>query len=350
MAKGDTAKTVLIIGGVALGAYILTRPSTQEKVQEIISGGGFPGINLALEIPGISGLDLTGLTGNLAELVKCNMPDLGDLLPSEWPNLIPDIPSLPPLFPEGDGSTNTPTDHATWADVAYSLPSWAKGTAAVVGAGLIGYGGYTVIKATAPMIQAIGTQAARGIGGAGTLLKNLLTTSATKVSGNVFKSAPTAVTTTTKTLARIAPKALTWGAIGLGIAEFGYNLARLIKGEQIFPSGAPVLDLYALFTGRLSLEAPTLLTALFSKPVVAAPPPSEISGEVFSPFGPLEWTAPAPSAEPVTSPREIYPEYQGYKSIQRQSATSKQKEVQQTYAQTWTKVATGTEEAGKRLW
>lgn len=312
----DHTKTILIIGGLALGAYVLTRPSVKEKLQEGMSGY-FPQFSFAP-------IDISEFgMPSLEEILKeCQAPSLNDLFKSEFPNLLPDFPNI--FNPEGD--TTLPPEHATWTDVAYTLPSYAKGAIAVVAAGLAGYGGYHAIRVTAPVLRAIGTQAARGIGGTGNLLKGLFTRNlAARASGTVIKNVPMATT---------AARTGTGGFLGgilpalafTGIMEGGYQIFRLITGaQQVGMTGVPPLDIINLIMGKFKpwQPAPNLLFPSFG--VAEAAPPSELVTPVtyYSPFGPLSAfpsfgvAAAAPPSEP-TAPTSPLAGYTGYKSLIKQ--------------------------------
>lgn len=252
MAKEDTTKTILIIGGLALGAYILTRPGIKEKVSEGLAGY-FPQISFApidLALP-----ETFGLEGLMDQLKECAG---GSCLPGA---LIPEL-----NLPGGDllggldeivnklsgkDSATGPAEHATWVDVAYSLPAWAKAGIGVGATALAGYGGYQVIRAFTPTLRAAGTATAHAIGGAGTVLRNLLTRQvATKVSGNVIKAVP------------VATKAAGGGILGgllpaiafTGIVEGAYQIFRTIRGEEnIGLTGVPPIDIINLIRGKSAL-------------------------------------------------------------------------------------------------
>jgi len=318
MAKqSDTWKVVALVGGGIAAFYFLSRPETKEKMQDFV-GSLLPNISLApidiseLALPELA---LPDFSSQLSELIKASTPDLSDLIPSEWPSLLPD------LIPAG-GSTETPAEHATWTDVAYSVPSWAKGAATVVGAGLAGYGGYHLIRATAPVLKQVGAQTARAVGGAGNVIARIF--GRASASGQVVKSVPTAAA------GRGVGSSLAGGILPAiaftGIIEAAYQIFRTIRGEQqIATTGVPPIDIVNLIRGRLwpfsaisaalrgeAIEpVSTLLFPSFGV-MGAAPieqlPPTEVGWEMLG----LGLTT--PSTE-VKTPTEIIPEYKSYKSI-----------------------------------
>lgn len=328
MAKGDTTKTILIIGGLALGAYIITRPSTQEKIQEIIAGGGFPSIqSIDFQMP-----DLAGLLDQLQQSVG------GTCLPGIGLPGLPDlIGGLDEIFKPGGGAAGGPQEHATWADVAYNLPVWAKAIMGVGATALGGYGGYHIIRAFAPVLKATGQASATAITGGARVIARLL---APKVvvhgTGAVVKGGAPLV----------AGKIATGGILGgllpglafAGITEGAYQLYRLIKGESnIGMTGVPPVDLINLITGKASMFGPeppkTLMEGILGGGPVGASqggtPATVVPSVVLKPSVVATQTTPEaimlpelkfPSytvapAKVIKSPLEIVPGYGGHKSL-----------------------------------
>lgn len=348
MAKGkDNTKTILIIAGIAGGLYLLTRPSVQEKVQEIVGGGGFPSIqSLQFTMP-----DLAGFMDQLSEVAGGTCFP-GGLLPdfnipgAGFGDLLGGLDDIVSKITGGGGSATGPVEHATWADVAYNLPSWAAGAIGVGATAVGGYGGYHLIRATAPILKAIGTQSARGIGGAGTILKNLLTRSVVpKVGGQVIKSVPVATGARVGGMLGILP------ALALaGIVEGAYQIFRTIKGESnIGTTGVIPIDIVNLIRGKFrpwSIEPiPTLLLPQFGTAEASEQPPAlggspatimptftqpQLGAGKTTPLATqlpelkfpsstaapaaegviAKWTIGPVPAVPAKSPYEMYPEYQ----------------------------------------
>lgn len=275
MGKDSTAKTVLIVGGVGLGIYFLANSSIRNQIKEAIEkltgglpggGGGigdidFPDITLPdfslpsfeIEMP-----DLAGITDLFTGLdVSAGLGPLGDL--------VGDLSDL--LKPGPETSVSGPEEHATWADVAYSLPPWAKGASAVGITGLAAYGGYQAIRISAPALRALGTQAARSVSGAGNIIANVFRTG-----GQAAAARPA-----TQLAARAAPAAARGGifagllpglALG-GILEGAWQIGQTIKGAEVVNfTGIPPLDLINFIRGKLQLgpgttPAPGLFDFLF---------------------------------------------------------------------------------------
>lgn len=271
----DHTKTILIIGGLALGTYVLTRPSVKEKLQEGMSGY-FPQFSFApmdLTLPGLPGLE--GLLAQLNECVGGScipgglIPDL-NIPGGGLGDLFGGIDEIVDRLKGQDGSSQLPGEHATLLDVAYSLPSWSAGIVGVGATALAGYGGYHLIRAFSPALRAMGIQAARGIGGAGTILKNLISRSvALKVSGQVIKSVPMATTAARTGIGAGILGGILPALAFTGILEGGYQIFRTMKGEQnIGMTGVPPIDIINLITGRAKLGGgtepiPTLLFPQF---------------------------------------------------------------------------------------
>ena len=204
MGKDNTAKTILIVGGVGLGVYLLANSQIRQQLEDAISkltgnfpgggggGGGIGDITLpGFDLPSFTmpGLDLSNLLGGLD--TSAGLGGLGDLLGD-----------LGDLFkPQPAQASNQPTEHATLLDVVYSMPSWGKGAIGVSAGLLGGYGGYQVIKLTSPILKQIGVQTARAIGGSGSILAKLLGETGSKAAS---KLVPTAAG---KVAVKIMPKA-----------------------------------------------------------------------------------------------------------------------------------------------
>jgi hypothetical protein len=294
MAKNSTAKTILIVGGVGLGVYLLTNSNIRQQLEDAIAkltanfpgggGGGIGDITLpGFDLPSFTmpGFDLSNLLGGLD--TSAGLGGVGDLLGD-----------LGDLFkPQPPGASNQPTEHATLLDVVYSMPSWAKGTIGVSAGLLGGYGGYQAIRVTAPLLRVLGTQSARAVGGAGNILANLLRSSAAKtVMPGATKLIPVAASraTTGGLMAGFLP-----GLALTGILEGAYQIFRTVSGAgQVGMTGVPPLDIINLIRGVFKLgpsakPAPGLFDAIFGalfggKVGAAEPAPGGTPGTV-APMG-----------------------------------------------------------------
>ena len=181
MAKKDEGvKTLLIVGGVLGGVYLLSRTDSLDKLKALMSmlpqqSGG--GIGIDLGGLGTPALDWASIFSQFPQQ-DCNIPN------------IPKLPTLPDLFNGGGGGDE---GGATVIDLAYSLPAWAKGALAVgaVGIGAVGaYGGYKVIKASGPVLRAAGELGAVSVNAAGRVIQGITNRVGTRLAGQVVKSAP----------------------------------------------------------------------------------------------------------------------------------------------------------------
>jgi len=295
MAKGNTANTILIVGGVGLGVYLLANSQLRQQLEDAISkltanlpggGGGIGDITLpSFQLPSFTlpSLDLSNLLGGLD--TSAGLGGLGDILGD-----------LGGLFnPEPPGASTQPTEHASLLDVVYSMPSWAKGAIGVSAGLLGGYGGYQAIRVSAPVLKVLGTQTARAIGGAGDILANLIRSAAAK----------TATGTGTKLIPIAASKAATGGLFagvlpGLaisGILEGGYQIFRSFSGQaQVGFTGVPPLDIINLIRGALKLgpgakPAPSLFDALFGGLFAKVGAAEPAAGGTPASVAPKDWTA-----------------------------------------------------------
>lgn len=274
MGKDSTTKTVLIAGGIGLAVYLLANQSFRQKLQDAVAqfssnigggGGGFPSIQMpSIQLPQFSmpQLPAADLTGGLQDLLgglnaQAGLGGLEDLLSG-----------LSDAFkPQGGESAAGPVEHATIADVIYSLPSWAKGTMGVSAGLLGGYGGYQMIRLTSPILRQVGVQSARAIGGAGNVIGNLLSKTAASrtTSGIATRIVPTVAGRTGGGLFAGFLPALAFG----GIAEGAYQIFRTITGQQtVGMTGIPPLDIINLIRGTFRLgptapQAPSLFDAIF---------------------------------------------------------------------------------------
>ena len=293
MGKDNTAKTILIVGGVGLGVYLLANLQIRQQLEDAIAklsanlpgggGGGIGDITLpGFELPSFTmpGFDLSNLLGGLD--TSAGLGGLGDILGD-----------LGDLFkPQPAQASNQPTEHASLLDVVYSMPSYAKGIIGVSAGLLGGYGGYQAIRVTAPLLRTVGTQAARAVGGAGDILANLFGSAAGKVAtGTATKVIPLAGS-------RVATGGLFAGALpGLafaGIAESAYQIFRTFSGAgQVGFTGIIPLDIINLIRGTYKLgpgttPAPGLFDAIFGAlfgKVGAAEPAAGGSPGTVAPMG-----------------------------------------------------------------
>jgi hypothetical protein len=310
MGKDSTIKTVLIVGGVGLGVYLLANSSARKQIEDAIKditgnlpaggggGGGFGDISFpglpsftlpSFEMPAI---DLSNLLGGLD--TTAGLGGMGDILAD-----------LSDLLKPSTGSTPEIKEHATAFDVMYSMPSWAKGTIGVSAGLLGGYGGYQAIKVTAPILRTLGTQTARAIGGAGDILGNLLRPAAGKIAQPLGTK-----------LVPIAAKAATKGATGglfagflpglalTGIVEGAYQIFRSFSGaSNVGMTGVPPIDIINFIRGTFkpgggafgTPQPSSLFDALFGglfKTAGAAEPAAGGTPGTVAPAA-REWIAPS---------------------------------------------------------
>lgn len=264
MTKDNTLKTVLIVGGVGLGVYFLAKQGIGQQIKDALSGivsniggggGGFPNINIALpqlQTPTLP--DLASLCEGGACLPSLNIPSAGI---GGLQDLIDNVNNA--INPPSQ-STGTPSGHASLLDVVSSMPWWAKGVIGVSAGALGGYGGYQLIRVSAPVLKALGTQAAKAVSGAGDLIASLLGRTAETTITGVTKSIPSSIVPRAGVLGGLLP------AIAFtGIIEGAYNIYRTMIGAKVVGmTGVPPLDLVNIIRGIFNPgQAPTLLIPNF---------------------------------------------------------------------------------------